>query len=207
MKMIKMQSENKYLGDEKFKKFLEHYKCPTPLAVVKMKFAGAMCSPNLDLRPTDVISSFWEENRAPRLETKEEADLFFKFFMGLWDEIFQDVKKNQIELAPYSAKNMDDNFISLCRQRYEEVELGFVEGFWGGKEDLKIQQYLAEVIDSLSQMAEVYMTLADKSQSSGATDNIVKHFRATDKMVEKAIAFLIENSVLPRIENLKRTVN
>ena len=39
--MIKMQSENKYLGDEKFKKFLEHYKCPTPLAVVKMKFAGA----------------------------------------------------------------------------------------------------------------------------------------------------------------------
>ena len=37
--------------------------------------------------------------------------------------------------------------------------------------------------------------------------NIWKHFRATDKMVEKAIAFLIENSVLPRIENLQRTVH
>ena len=207
MKMIKMQSENKYLGDEKFKKFLEHYNCPTPLAVVKMKFAGAMCSPNLDLRPTDVISSFWEENRAPRLETKEEADLFFKFFMGLWDEIFIDVKRNQIELSAYSPKSMESDFSSLCRQRYEEVEYGFVEGFWGGKENLNLQKYLAEVIDSLSQMAEVYMTLADKSKSSGATDNIVKHFRATDKMVEKAIAFLVENSVLPRIENLKRTVN
>jgi len=34
-----------------------------------------------------------------------------------------------------------------------------------------------------------------------------KHFAATDNMVEKAIAFLIENSVLPRIDNLQRTVN
>ena len=34
-----MSSQNRYLGDDKFKKFLEHYECPTPLGVVKMKFA------------------------------------------------------------------------------------------------------------------------------------------------------------------------
>ena len=33
---------------------------------------------------------------------------------------------------------------------------------------------------------------------------VVQH---SDKMVEKAIAFLIENSVLPRIDSLKRVVN
>ena len=76
-----MESKNKYLGDDKFKKFLEHYECPTNLNVIKLKFAGALCSPNMNLRPTDVISSFWPEGRAPRLETKEEADLFFKFFI------------------------------------------------------------------------------------------------------------------------------
>ena len=75
-----MESQNKYIGDESFKKFLGHYGCPTPLPVVKMKFAGAVCSPNLDLRPADVISSFWPAGQAPRLETKNEADLFFKFF-------------------------------------------------------------------------------------------------------------------------------
>ena len=52
-----MQTENQYIGDEKMIKMLEHYKCPTPLGVVKMRFAGAICSPNLELRPADVISS------------------------------------------------------------------------------------------------------------------------------------------------------
>ena len=74
--------QNKYIGDESFIKMLEHYACPTPLGVVKMRFAGAICSPNLKLRPPDVISSFWEEGRAPRLETKAEADLFLKFFIA-----------------------------------------------------------------------------------------------------------------------------
>ena len=89
---------NKYIGDEAFIKMLEHYSCPTPLNVIQMRFAGAICSPNMNLRPTDVISSFWEEGRSPRLETKSEADLFFKFFMGLWDEVFESVKNNEIKL-------------------------------------------------------------------------------------------------------------
>ena len=205
--MIKMQSENKYLGDDKFKKFLEHYHCPTPLEVVKMKFSGAICSPNLQLRPTDVISSFWPENRAPRLETKDEADLFFKFFMGLWDELFADIKKNQLELPVYDKPANASEFAALCRARYDQIEYGFVEGFWGGQENLKLPSYLAELIDSLSQMAEVYATLAQKSETQSEIDNLKKHFRATDAMVEKAIAFLIENSVLPRIESLQRTIH
>lgn len=202
-----MQSENKYLGDDKFKKFLEHYNCPTSLGVVKMKFTGAICSPNLTLRPTDVISSFWSENRAPRLETKEEADLFFKFFMGLWDELFVDVKKNQVELPTYEKPENSIAFANICRLRYDQIEYGFVEGFWGGMENLKLPSYIAELIDSLSQMAEVYVTLAQKAESQSNFENLKKHFRATDKMVEKAIAFLIENAVLPRIENLQRTIH
>lgn len=202
-----MQSENKYLGDDKFKKFLEHYHCPTSLDVVKMKFSGAICSPNLNLRPTDVISSFWEKNRAPRLETKEEADLFFKFFMGLWDELFSDIKKNQLELPVYENPENSIAFAKVCRARYDQIEYGFVEGFWGGQDNLKLPSYLAELIDSLSQMAEVYATLAQKAEAQTDINNLKKHFSATDTMVEKAIAFLIENSVLPRIESLQRTVH
>ena len=96
-----MQSENEYIGDDKFKKFLAHYECPMPLNVVKMRFAGAVCSPNLNLRPTDVISSLWAENQAPRLETKKEAELFFKFFMGLWDEMFKLVRANKLTLPKF----------------------------------------------------------------------------------------------------------
>ena len=70
-----MQSENVYIGDDKFKKFLSHYSCPTELYEVKLKFVGAICSPNPNLRPTDVIASLFEENKQPRLETKAQIAL------------------------------------------------------------------------------------------------------------------------------------
>ena len=191
---------NKYIGDDSFIKMLEHYECPTPLDVIKMRFAGAICSPNLNLRPTDVISSFWEEGKTPRLETKAEADLFFKFFMGLWDDIFGDVKLAKVKLPTIKEKDLD----IFCQRRYDQVEQGYVEGFFGGEENLKMPGYLAQIVDSLTEMAVLYRKIADKGEKSSAVWDAVKH---TDKVVERSITFIIENSVLPRIEDIKRTVN
>lgn len=201
-----MQSENEYIGDDKFKKFLEHYECPTPLNIVKMKFAGAICSPNMNLRPADVISSLWASDKQPRLETKKEAELFFKFFMGLWDDIFSFVKRNKLVL-PKMGKTEKNNLQQWCKIRYEELELGWLEGFWGGCSNLNIPAYIAEIIDSLSEMADVYNILAKKETNGDNIEEIRKTLSHTDKMVERAIAFVIENSVLPRIEDLKRSVN
>ena len=195
--------ENKYIGDEKMSKMLEHYNCPTPLEIVKMRFCGAICSPNLELRPTDVISSFWPAGQAPRLQTKDEADLFFKFFMGLWDEIFDKVKSNKVKMEKISFKDLN----YYCQRRFAEIEQGFVEGFWGGKEDLKLPAFLAEMIDSLSDLAGVYASLQQKLEKSSDTDEIINAINSADKMVEKTIAFIIENSVLPRIDSLQRAVN
>ncbi len=191
---------NKYIGDESFLKMLDHYSCPTPLNVIKMRFAGAICSPNLNLRPTDVISSFWEEGRAPRLQTKEEADLFFKFFMGLWDDVFEDVKSAKIKLSTIKEKDV----LRYCLKRYDEIEHGYVEGFFGGQDNLKIPGYLAQIVDSLSEMATLYQKIATKGEDNQAVWDALKH---TDKVVERSISFIIENSVLPRIEDIQRTVN
>lgn len=201
-----MQTENQYIGDEKFTKMLEHYKCPTPLEVIKMRFAGAVCSPNLELRPTDVISSFWPSGQSPRLETKDEADLFFKFFMGLWDEVFKKVKQNKLALPKVGFKSTEE-VKANCERRFAEIEYGYVEGFWGGKEDLKIPTYLAQVIDSLSDLSSVYKALAKKLDKGADLSEIANTFTETDRMVEKAISFIIENSVLPRIESLQRVLN
>lgn len=203
-----MESQNKYIGDDKFEKFLEHYSCPAPLYLVKMRFAGAICSPNLQLRPTDVISSLWPENQTPRLETKNEADLFFKFFMGLWDEIFTLVKENKIRLSstgkpPYERDELRD----LCTRRFEEIEAGYLEGFWGGMSDLKLPAYLAQMVDSLSEISSVYSMLAKKLDKAENMTEIVKHLEKTDSMAEKAVSFIIESSVLPRIETLTRVVH
>ena len=199
-----MKSENKYIGDDKFKKFLEHYNCPTPLEVVKLRFAGAVCSPNSELRPTDVIASFWQNNLAPRLETKNEAELFFKFFMGLWDEMFELVSANSIVLPRIEPAH---DLITVCEDRYNELELGFVEGFWGGKEDIKVPAYIAEVIDSLTQLAEVYRSLVGKISPEKNNKNVFDAIIQCDKMAAKSINMLIEHYVLPHIDSLRRVVN
>ena len=195
--------ENKYIGDEKMTKMLEHYHCPTPLEIIKLRFAGSICSPSLGLRPTDVISSFWPSGQSPRLETKSEADLFFKFFMGLWDEMFDKVKQNKLKLDPLPAADLP----YYCERRFNEVEMGFLEGFWGGQPDLKLPGFLVEIIESLTDLAGIYNTLAKKLDKGGDIDEIVTALKHTDKMVEKTFSFIIENSVLPRIESLQRTVN
>ena len=199
-----MKSENKYIGDDKFKKFLEHYSCPAPLSLVKWRFAGSICSPNMELRPTDVISSLWEDGKTPRLETKKEAELFFQFFMGLWDEMFQNVAENSLKLSPVKA---DDDLLKTCEMRYEEIELGFVEGFWGGLQDAKIPAFVAEVVDSLTALSEAYKTMVGKINPESDNKTIYEAILRCDKMAEKTIGFLIENYVLPRINDLKRVVN
>ncbi len=199
-----MKSKNEYIGDDNFKKFLEHYNCPTPFAVVKLRFAGAVCTPNKDLRPTDVIASLWENNQTPRLETKNEAELFFKFFMGLWDNMFSLVKSNSIILPKIEPS---DDLIITCENRFQQLELGFIEGFWGGCENVKIPAYIAEVVDSLSNLAGVYKSLIGKINPEKENRAIFNAIVDCDKMANKSISFLIEHYVLPHIESLRRTVN
>lgn len=199
-----MKSENKYIGDDKFKKFLEHYACPTPLELVKWRFAGSICSPNMDLRPTDIISSLWENGQSPRLETKKEAELFFQFFMGLWDEMFNHIADNSLKFAPVSDKT---DLIEVCESRYNELEYGFVEGFWGGRDNAKIPAYVADVVDGLTALADAYRSMVGKINPEKDNKQVFEAVKRCDAMAEKSIAFLVENYVLPRINDLKRVVN
>lgn len=194
-----MQSQNKYIGDDKMQKLLDHYQCAMPLDVVKMRFAGAVCSPNMELRPTDVISSLWPQNREPRLQTKEEAELFFKFFMGLWDEIFEQIKQNTLTLPPYLSEVSRKYWQDHCRRRAEQLEEGYIEGFWGGREDLKIPAGLAELIDSLSDLSALYLKLEERLEKENNVENLIAAVKNTDKMVNRSLAFIIENTVLPRM--------
>lgn len=193
-----MQSQNEYIGDEKFKKFLEHYQCAAPLGVIKMRFAGTICSPNADLRPTDVISSLWPEGQEPRLETKNEAELFFKFFMGLWDKIFADIGFNKLKLPEFETKNISE----MATERYNELEFGFLEGFFGGQDNIQIPAYVGQITDSLSELAEVYQILVKRIQKGESAELLRQTLKDTDKMVQKAINFIVENYALPKIKNI-----
>ncbi len=199
-----MQCQNKYIGDEKMQKLLNHYQCEMPLEVVKMRFGGAICSPNLELRPTDVIASLWTQDKQPRLQTKEEAELFFKFFMGLWDNIFDQIKNNKFQLSGYIEGSSRSYWQKLCHNRFEEIEQGFIEGFWGGYDNLKIPAHLAEIVDSLSDLAEIYIKLEHKLSQENNIENLIKTIKNTDKTVNHSIAFIIEHLFLPQMNKLQK---
>jgi len=198
-----MKSENKYIGDDNFIKFLEHYNCELPLEVIKMRFTGAICSPNLELRPADIINSLWNKGKEPRLQTQKEADLFFKFFMGLWDKIFEEVQFNKLALSKQQLEEKED-IEKYCIMRYNEVENGFVEGFWGGKSDLKIPAYIAKLIDSLADLSKIYADMPEKAEKTKNFAAIKSALASTDKMVARTIGFIVENMVLPKMEELKQ---
>ncbi len=64
---------------------------------------------------------------------------------------------------------------------------------------MKIPAYLAELIDSLSDLAALYLKLAERLQQEQNIENLVATVKNTDKMVNRSIAFIIENTVLPRM--------
>ena len=93
-----------------------------------------------------------------------------------------------------------------CLYHSELLEHGFLEGFWGGKDNVSIPAYIAEIVDSLSRMASLYETLATKVNQN--TKNAVQNaVRDCDATVNKSINFIIQHFVLPHMDELKRTVN
>jgi hypothetical protein len=60
---------------------------------------------------------------------------------------------------------------------------------------------------SLTDLADVYIILAEKLKKSENIDDILPVIKNTDKTVEKTFNFLIENMVIPNISKLQRNVN
>jgi hypothetical protein len=138
------------------------------------------------------------------VETKKEAELFFKFFMGLWDEMFRLVELNQVSLPRISPK---DDLIRVCGLRYDMLEQGFIEGFWGGSAQLKIPAYVAQIVDSITELATVYRTLEQKVKPQQDNKAIFEAIIACDKTAVKSISFVIEQYALPHMEALKHSTD
>ena len=74
--------------------------------------------------------------------------------------------------------------------------------FCGVCDNVKIPAYIAQIVDSLSELAEVYHHLSQHQTNENELENLIKTVAHTDKMVNRSIAFIIENSVLPRFEQV-----
>jgi len=186
----------KYIGDAGVAKFLEQYGSVTPFHVVRMRVLGALSSPHKELLPVMVIASFWPEDAFPKFVTKDEAEKFFSTFMGLWRRM---EKMAQAEQPVLSARgklaNLEEAKETLLN-RIEEVEAGFIEGFWGGEDDMSMPSATAALIDGLGSEAEAYnVLLEDVSQwteyTSAMREALNEELIERDNVVEDAIKALM----------------
>ncbi len=186
----------KYIGDAGVAKFLEQYKSDTPFHIVRLRVLGALASPNTDLLPVMVIASFWPEDAFPKFVTKDEADIFFSTFMGLWRRMEKMADASQNLLSARGKLGDLEDAKNTLFTRVEEVDAGFIEGFWGGLDDIKMPSATAALIDGLGSEAEAYHALLeDVSQWEDYTpamrDALVAEVDERDAVVEDAVKALL----------------
>ncbi|WP_419799132.1 MAG: hypothetical protein ACNI26_05545 [Terasakiella sp.] len=186
----------KYIGDAGVAKFLEQYKSQVPFHVVRMRVLGALASPNKDLLPVMVIASFWGENDFPKFVKKAESESFFATFMGLWRRIEKmAIARNPLLSARGKLATLDAAKELLLR-RVEELDAGFIEGFWGGEDDMKMASATAALIDGLGEEAEGFsVLLQDVENWSDYTlamrEALLEEISERDALIEDAILALL----------------
>jgi hypothetical protein len=202
-----MAIKTRYIGDAAFVRLLGYYNCPTPFHVVKMRILGGIASPNKNLAPIMVFSSFWTENTEPKLQTKKEAEIFFSSFMGLWDKMAKCQTVSKVKLTNFSRPINSLQLQKILLTRTEEVDFGFVEGFWGGLSNVDIPQIVGQLIDSISETAEVYSDMLKEVRKNPNDDeeklsNAYKNIEIYDKTIERAMSALLRT-----MYNFQKTKN
>lgn len=190
------KKSGKYIGDAGVAKFLDQYKSQTPFYVVRMRVLGALASPNKDLLPVMVVASFWPEDQFPKFVTKDEAETFFSTFMGLWRRMEKTVEASQKLLSARGKITNLEEAKEVLLKRVEELEAGFIEGFWGGQEDMKMASATAALIDGLSEEADSYAALLEDVErwsdfSDGMRDALQDEMDERDGTIEDAMKALI----------------
>ncbi|SCA55525.1 conserved hypothetical protein [Candidatus Terasakiella magnetica] len=186
----------KYIGDAGVAKYLEEYKSQTPFYVVRMRVLGALASPNEDLLPVMVMASFWPEDAFPKFVTKDEAEKFFATFMGLWRRMEKLADAEGTLLSARGKLSDLDEAKEVLLKRLEEIEAGFIEGFWGGQDDMKMPSATAALVDGLSDEATAYHALLQDVEgwsdySPAMRDALHAEVIERDNVVEDAMKALL----------------
>jgi hypothetical protein len=68
---------------------LTQHACPTPLHILRMRFLGAIASPQLDASPTRVLEQAWGGS-LPEFTSQDDAEEMIQAFVeGLWNQLVQ----------------------------------------------------------------------------------------------------------------------
>ena len=197
----------RYVGDERIRDLLRDHGCPSPFHAVRTRFLGNIATPRLDASPVQVIKDLWG-GELPEFEEIDAANDLFQDLMSLWNHLTRHQSRPKpFRLVREAAKPEQESLRSLCRTRTEELE-GFVDGLFGGDEDLDRPVRAAEGMERLAEINAmihgITRLLDDPAQSPTERElaDTLRNLKKLTRVAEKEIHAVVLACVRARREAL-----
>lgn len=122
------RGRQQYIGDAAVTRLLQRYACPTPFAVVRMRFLGELSSVTFGQTPSEVMESFWVDG-FPDIEDSQERQRFCDALVGLWAHMRRHQNGVPVRLSPLRPIRTAEDLLAGLRLRRAEIAEGFLRGF------------------------------------------------------------------------------
>jgi hypothetical protein len=169
---------------------LETYGCAHPLAVVRMRFWGAINSPVERISPTKEIDALWSGKRRP-FKTEDEAQTFYDGMIALWNALAKQRETGTpVALSPRSGLNTVAGLKRAMTNRHDEID-GFYAGLIANVS--MVEPFLPSIDANLEKLANVtgeLESLINGPIGSGNISKVRSRFVTLDKRAQKLINLL-----------------
>lgn len=145
-----VKKPGKYPGDAAFDRFLDKYDCPLLLDVLKMRFLGAIASPDFGVSPLSVVRECWD-GELPEFADETEAGAFFESVMSLWNRLARHQDGVRVKLTKPTRLRDWSDMSDMFHVRGSEIIDGFLHGF-DDTPVSKVPEPLEEVRDTLEKI-------------------------------------------------------
>jgi hypothetical protein len=176
---------------------LVHYRCPTPLHVVRTLFLGHITSPRLDVSPMAAVVQAWG-GEMPVFASAEEADeLLGGLVDGLWNPLsMHQSTRTPFRLPRFEVQATPPALHELALVRAQEIK-GFVDGLFGPEDEMLLPQKAHEAVTKLDELHTMLegaaRLLADEAMPAPEHElkallrNLQKMTIIADELINKAV--------------------
>ena len=187
----------RYVGNDAFKTFLKKHGCRTGFEEIRMRLLGAMISPGRDADIYPLVEDFFEYDM-PEFSDKSELEAFLHRFLGLWNEIADSSQHDLITLSPVGTITTHEEIKDLLFRRIDEVVFGFLEGVWGGEDELPLTEVRAATLTTIEEAARTYderlleIVKKDGTAKERPVADLLREITEVDVAIDATITSLVE---------------
>lgn len=184
------RTEPPTISDEEVRTLLQRYECPVPFHEVRARFLGNIATPVNSASPLKIVQGLWG-GELPAFDSIDAAnELIGALIMGLWNRL----TRHQERSSPFRLNRIvtmptREGLAALALMRRQELD-GFVEGLFGGEEEIKLPERADRGLSGLGEMRALFAAAADvaadetKPGTGKDMETTLRHLRTMTRNAE-----------------------